>query len=50
MDPQQLGRILAALGSPAGQHVQHLQPWFLAAIIFALQALLEELQGFRHDW
>jgi hypothetical protein len=36
MDPQQLGHILAGLGSSAGQQIRHLQRWFLVAITFAL--------------
>jgi hypothetical protein len=49
MDPQQLGHSLACLSVPAGQQIQHLEPWFFAAITFALQALLEDLHIFNND-
>ena len=49
MDAQELGRMLACLGLPAGQQLEHREPWFLTAIMFALQALLEGFRMFGHD-
>jgi hypothetical protein len=49
VDAQHLCHLLAGLGWPAGQEVEPLEPWLLAAIMRALQALFQGLSRFRHD-
>jgi hypothetical protein len=41
MDAQQTRHVLAGVGLPTGQHVQHLQAGLLVAIMFMSQALFE---------
>jgi hypothetical protein len=36
MDTQQLSYVPAGVGLPADQEVEHLEPWSLATIMFAL--------------
>jgi hypothetical protein len=49
VDSQQLGDVPACLGLTAGQQIEHLEAWFLAAITFALQALLQGLYILRNN-
>jgi hypothetical protein len=49
VDAQPLRHILAGLGVTAGQSREHLEPWPLAAIMGARQALLRVLHIFSHD-
>jgi hypothetical protein len=39
MNTQELGHVPAGLSLPAGQPIEHLEPWFLATIMCMLEAL-----------
>jgi hypothetical protein len=41
MDFQELGHVLAGLGWPAGEPIEHLKSGFLATVMFLLYALLQ---------
>jgi hypothetical protein len=50
MDSQQLGHLLAGLGLPTRQHIEHLESRFLATMRFPLSPLLEGLDIFSNNW
>jgi hypothetical protein len=41
MDAQHVRHVLAGLGLPTGQPIEHLQAWLLAAIMFMPETLLK---------
>jgi hypothetical protein len=49
VNSQELGHLHAGLSWPTGQHIQHLEPWFLATITFMLEPLLEDVRILSYD-
>jgi hypothetical protein len=45
----ELSHLQAGLSLPTGQPIEHLEPWFFAAITFLLAPLLEDVRTLSND-
>jgi hypothetical protein len=49
-DPQQVGHVLARVGWPSGQEVEHLEAGFLMAVMFTLPSVFESIRMVSDRW
>jgi hypothetical protein len=50
MDAEELGHILAGVGLPTGQDIQHLQAGLLMSVMFPLKPVFEIVRLFGNGW